>query len=1119
MFRSALPSAISKRDYEKVFSLANIGVKIGTESVRVKWKNQASFVNQCNNLSSNALWWQILENTGVSFDPRGFGEVFGSTDKSATASRIEYATSLVPDLISKSSKIIPSVEQVLHLSTEFAENFGVDVNVAPQKMVEFLMSWPDMKSLRDIRRCSEATQNVLQLLPSSMARSAVLRKCVISMESNASSGTDYERHNKLLSFYYGELKKVLLERTDAKQSYIMAFKQEIARLESRQEVLTILMHVFKEHESRPSYPSFFIPLPFPFGSDRGKPQRKICGILGKNDESNSSSSLPEFDPISSLSEVLQKDKNGTVVAALSPLCHSLGLPVGYIHGRYLYIQMLSAKQRGSSLPSFEHSVLSDIQRLQSADDGAELAEWCSSQYEKGSVDRLKCLHYALSLAMKASCDFEQRQCENNIEDDSPLTEKVANALARVKRIKEAYSVLADKIEVETIFNSFSSSLSPETRSILSELVEMIQIPLSQGKFIAPEELVKMLISEGSHLAAARSLDETSGFSFSYFRKVAFVIHEACKAISDSHSHVNVEKCSENLARRWLAHGDEIPFTFGSTEEKNNRDESFMVSDASFREQQKSSKNIEVSTFDDEDETKEFEMDLNIITNNDQFWHDMGQDKHLKLMDHVSEMEEPDAIKKIGSRREQSDFLHARVSLRIAFAISLSSGYFSSPSSKQAFENSPQSTENETQTFFFKTGIESKTQDRVLEIQAREMLDVVFAKSQLDTQSKKTMDSSRSPLKPLSSNVSDTTNIRSGKGSTVSATESLTFAMRYRALRAVLVLCPLDVIVSVMTERNYIENFTTVGTMSNGFQNESNMHTILEKISFGLFLSMEIEAMKLPLPHSDLKQLSTMNFSSYARALWRHHGRTQCQGFKGRLLRLLLELCLKDNKIGDGSLVVLILEEILKYDLPRTLLSACELLGEVKSDLINDKIMLNERGKQAIQQSLLTCTSSFLKEIQKKRPSVELSENDCRFTLSRIKNIVSILGSQVFGDKSTLNFIEALLKLSSILSESRPSISSILLDATVDLICGVKDCDGNRVVIFEKILRIDQGKASVGRIFGSPGNISSVTETSDTEIISNELTSKDVVKRIESSLKNDLQIALRNVETQKMTEID
>merc|ERR1712086_829312 len=102
------------------------------------------------------------------------------------------------------------------------------------------------------------------------------------------------------------------------------------------------------------------------------------------------------------------------------------------------------------------------------------------------------------------------------------------------------------------------------------------------------------------------------------------------------------------------------------------------------------------------------------------------------------------------------------------------------------------------------------------------------------------------------------------------------AMRHRALRVAAVLCPQEVIARVMLEETYFSNA------------DDDDH--LNKCAFASFVAMEIEAMGLPLPHSDLVQLSVIHFPSYARTIWRNHGGIPTQGFSGRLHLLLLQLC-------------------------------------------------------------------------------------------------------------------------------------------------------------------------------------------------------------------------------------
>mmetsp|Transcript_41552 Transcript_41552/g.61513 ORF Transcript_41552/g.61513 Transcript_41552/m.61513 type:complete len:268 (+) Transcript_41552:3-806(+) len=100
---------------------------------------------------------------------------------------------------------------------------------------------------------------------------------------------------------------------------------------------------------------------------------------------------------------------------------------------------------------------------------------------------------------------------------------------------------------------------------------------------------------------------------------------------------------------------------------------------------------------------------------------------------------------------------------------------------------------------------------------------------------------------------------------------------------------------------------------------------LNQCAFGSFVAKEIEDMGLPLPHSDLIQLSTMNFSSYARSLWRHHRHVDNNGSRGRLLVLLAEMATKDNRIHDQDLVSSLLREMIRLNLTRTLLTTCERL--------------------------------------------------------------------------------------------------------------------------------------------------------------------------------------------------
>jgi hypothetical protein len=74
--------------------------------------------------------------------------------------------------------------------------------------------------------------------------------------------------------------------------------------------------------------------------------------------------------------------------------------------------------------------------------------------------------------------------------------------------------------------------------------------------------------------------------------------------------------------------------------------------------------------------------------------------------------------------------------------------------------------------------------------------------------------------------------------------------------------------------------------------------------------------------SDLAQLSTMHFPSYAHALWRHHHDSyRC---KGRLLLLILEMYLKEP-VSDYDFFLSMVTEMENLNLPRTLLLSFEYL--------------------------------------------------------------------------------------------------------------------------------------------------------------------------------------------------
>ena len=897
-YKRCLPSAMSRRDFDRVIALANVGKRAaGTtspyEDQQSKqtsgWKNQKNFVLQCQTLASKAFWWSVLQRFGVSFDPSSFD----NTENTEAAK--DYITSLIFEVIRCASTTMKKASTVQILATDFCKAFELDCKLALQKHIEFLLSWPGEGQMHDIRNdlisCAAAVNDLLKQLPNKVARSSTLRKCLVALEKVEQSGKDFDRYSMVLSIYQNELRGMLSLQSKANSVQSVCLQQEIELIDRRQDALAILSSFFrdKKPEERPCFQKCFLPLPAALELETDSDTPKLASILGSRGDDSESS----FDPIQALHHCLQSEPGPSTTSALGPICISLGLPSGYIHARALIECMVSAKSLGGSLPPFETDVIPVMKRLKLALDAAELAEWCASQYDIDSAERLSCLGVALDHAIKASTEAEQARRTTRQKDRNILVEKERNALERVKRLSSAKSALSDIITAKTVLNNAVSQVEdPAIAKILSTIVEKARCTKDDDGNISPEQFAENLLVEGSLASAEASLDVGVCLDMVGLCHIASATHKACSALEDQYSHIDVGRISRTLVRRWLLHGDEGK---GALAEETSNQQRVNTG--------KKMNDVSMDCSMDEDDTVEFVLDLNMAIGNTAWTDDVGfnepERKKLKTMT----ADEEQSSLKATTTRENSEYLSSRVGLRVAFVMSFAQDFHPRDEDEEVLNEENMDPNNAVHRK------EMRVSDDLARKHARYLMKLVFSKSAFD---KSKIDSSA-----LDSGQS----VRSGglgaasvntKRVTRPEGKALTFAMRHRALRAVSALCPEEVMNAVIAEEN-------------SFGGEK---CSLSKCCFGSFVAKEIEEMGLPLPHSDLIQLSMMHQPSYARTLWRHHGSSSCNGYKGRLMLLMLELALREGKIVDAQLIASILTEVINLNLPRTNLMICECIARV-----------------------------------------------------------------------------------------------------------------------------------------------------------------------------------------------
>jgi hypothetical protein len=974
--------------------LASIGKYCGvgtfSSGVSFPWSKQRRFIDQCDVLSCNATWWNILSNHRVSFDPNIFSQLNESRSVAVDQIIHGYCEKLIWNAIDKLGH-----RSTLSLARRFMKDYRLSKHVPPSIIIEYLLSVSDDNSRivgyevkageslmnntaidirNNLNQIEIAVRESLSFLPI-LNQNLVLRKCVMNLEENHNVAKDYERLAMVLQLYRDCLNRLSgqMKKSDTRAK---AHEEETGRIERRCDALVIISSIFErcDYEERPAFTKLFEPLP----RDPSHPSmttKKVSFIPDTDGD--------VFDPLAPLDGVIE---NTSIVAVLAPLCSLLQLPAGYLHSRSLVVRFSKMKASGVPLPPFDTSIIPIAKKLKASRDLADLAWWCSLQYEPGSVEQLKCLDMAHAHATVASEEAES--CKD--------VEEEYIALERVKQIDAAKSGLADKILITEVLNSHKST--PDKVNVLFKSIVGKAHSKLDNEY-RPEDLVYALLVEGSLASAEASLDEANGLATNHFRLLAMLVHDACKCLSRRYSHINVGKYARLLTRKLLVHGDDSDI--GS-----------MANIINVKEEE-----AELSTIVEEEEnenTSEFVMDIGMISTGSQTWSNESsnndKDKHSK----ITSTEEPSAISP-SSQREMSDRLCSRVALRCAFMICFAEDYHShiikSSSPTTGEENIHCNILPTTQTLSVKrqraatNNQKSNFIEGDLALQhARELLGIVFARQGSTIAStcgflfddENTITCDESILQTTGLDNSTVVEIIHPK-----KRKALSFAMRHRALRVATMLCPHEIIARVVMEEKYYTN------------DFGDAHMI--KCAFVSFVAMEIEVMGLPLPYSDLLQLSAMHFCSYARTIWRNHGSSSStRGFSGRLHLLLLELCINQQESIDWELVMILFSELERLELSRSLLLACECA--VKSRAVVLAVMQKrDTVLQCIESAVWSMAKLIVREIESSlHAGIEIDTLECSSTLHRLTSVINAEGLY----PNPIRFVERFISLSRHCTEQR-----------------------------------------------------------------------------------------------------
>lgn len=880
IYTSTIPAASRKQLYSRLSTLANIGKAICTGSAGAipleqqssSWAKQQKFFDRCKRVALQASWWIRLSERGVAFDP---GQFDAPDDKANSGE--SYAASLIPSLIASFSKNLEP-NSIVDLLTAFANDFRIDPSQVVELYIEYILApvpiqqqvnelaLTSIDSRVDLAFCTRVTQQFARRIQP-LDRTQVLRRCVRSYEVADGGIVNYERFGCVISLY----REALLNVLDKSELLLMIdpapFELELELVDRRKDALEILSAYFSGPRIpfRPDFLGFFKPIAKNFG-ESSRVDNSGLSVLGPSED--------QFDPLSPLRRAMSLPNNITTSSALSPLCPALGLPQGYIRARFLIARFELSVTNHTSLPLFENEVEPVLEKLRSTRDKALLAEWAAERYLRQDEDRLKCYELALNAAMQASSEIEYRR-----RDTPGLAEMETESLEAVRRITIAKGSLSDKLRVTAILGSHGSKPGSCLDLLVSETLDALQ----QLEEPNPENLMDFVLRKTSCLAAKWSLDASKSLSTTHMRHLSTLVNRVCIALSEQHSHIDPQRHARVLASSWLFYGNT------DSPEQTILEESDALPGIPIKE---------LSSIRDEDEndTLDFVLDLDGLGRSESVSSKAGKSHEITESRQTSE-EEPSALKCCSSR-ENSEKDSQLAALRVAFVLasSVDKGMRSIDENASPRFNKPSTTPVSKKRFglLAKVGSakEYKDTNDVARQVARQLLQVAFAKK---------------VFKVDAFNDSVHASIGEIDGYT---SKTITYAMRHRALRAAAVLCPQEILEDICYEEAYLR-----------LQLEMKDST-LKMCSFGVFVAKEIEEMGLQLPHSDLPQLSSMNFPSYARTLWRHNRDAGVAASNGRLLLLMTDMILRDEVV-DGEFVSLLLKEMVRIVLPRTQLFALE----------------------------------------------------------------------------------------------------------------------------------------------------------------------------------------------------